>query len=216
MSSEPEIFIVESLRIGDEKKEKFEGKILRDMLKLQGKDSIYYYLRTKQELIKILKEFSKSDYRYLHISCHANDQAMDTTFDTISFSELGEILESVRNEEVKRRIFLSACEMASPYLAVEIIPKSHCKSILGPSISPRFDQAAIFWSSFYYLMFKKNPDGMNDDDLVDNAEIAAKMVGMKLNFFKRTSFKEKKGKKIYEFEQIEIPRIKRHHDSEED
>jgi len=182
MSSKPEVFIIESLKLSDEKNKWFEGKILADMLNLSDKKSIYYYIRTKKEFVEILDEFYMTDYRYLHISCHANKKEMGTTFDDIPFSELGDILKDIGED---RRIFLSACSMANLALANEIIPKSRCYSILGPSIKIDFDDAAVFWTSFYHLMFKHNPRAMKREMVLSNAEKIAKILGIKLNYFGR-------------------------------
>ena len=44
MTSEPDIFIIESLKLEDEKEELFEGDILRRVLRLSGKDPMYRYM----------------------------------------------------------------------------------------------------------------------------------------------------------------------------
>ena len=69
----------------------------------------------------------------------------------------------------------------------EIIPKSRCYSILGPSTNIDFDDAAIFWTSFYHLMFKHNPKVMKREAVLSNAEKVAKILGIKLNYFGRKS-----------------------------
>lgn len=76
MFSKPEVFIIESLELEDEKRNCFEGKILSQILYLSGKKSIYYYIRKKRELEEIVSEFHQSEYRYLHISCHGNENHM--------------------------------------------------------------------------------------------------------------------------------------------
>lgn len=198
MSSKPEVFIIESLKLSDEKNKWFEGKILADMLNLSDKKSIYYYIRTKKEFIEILDEFYMTDYRYLHISCHANKKEMGTTFDDIPFSELGDILKDIGED---RRIFLSACSMANLALANEIIPKSRCYSILGPSVKIDFDDAAVFWVSFYHLMFKHNPRVMKRETVLANAEKIARILGIKLNYFGR-----KKNRKRVSHTKLPMPK----------
>ena len=159
----PELFIVESLTFENEEERLFEGEILSRMLNLAGKtETRYYYIRTNRELGKILELFDKSRYRYLHLSCHANRHAMDTTFDAVSFEELGEMLRPcIRN----RRVFVSACEMANSKLASELLPGTGCYSLIGPASSIGFVDAAAFWVSFYHLMFKLNPRTMKHVEL---------------------------------------------------
>ena len=184
--SKPELFIIESLELNDEKKGYFEGKILSDMLNLSEKKCIYYYIRTRTELIEILDEFYMTDYRYLHLSCHASRRKMATTFDSISFSDLGELLRDIGED---RRIFLSACSMSNKSLADAVIPQSRCYSILGPSTPVHFDDAAVFWTSFYHLMFKYNSRAMARRMILKNAEKVARMLGIRLNYFGRHSKK---------------------------
>src|ERR1700722_3376080 len=93
-TTEPEVFIIESLGFRDEKKELFEGSIISQILALSGKTCEYYYIRTKAELKKVARMFSSSRYRYLHLSCHgdAGGNAMHTTLDRIPFAESSSIL----------------------------------------------------------------------------------------------------------------------------
>ena len=68
----PDVFIIESLRFEDEKKELFEGRMISQILRLNDKKSEYYYIRTKRELKEVLDIFYDSKFRYLHISCHGS------------------------------------------------------------------------------------------------------------------------------------------------
>ena len=93
VKTNPELFIIESLTLRDEKKDWHEGNIIYDMLHLAGKKkTIYYYIRTFRELEKMIEIFGKSKHRYLHITCHANKSGFDTTFDAVSYAELGKML----------------------------------------------------------------------------------------------------------------------------
>jgi hypothetical protein len=178
--SKPEVFIIESLELENEKLGLFEGRILSQILHLSDKESIYYYIRTKRELEEIVLEFQESNYRYLHISCHGNEHHMYTTLDEIPFKDLARILRpSLRN----RRLFLSACLMTNRNLAEEIIPGSGCYSILGPAEDIKFKDATIFWASFYHLMFEASPDSMRRTKIRKNAQNAANLFDIQLYYF---------------------------------
>ena len=41
-------------------------------LRMSLKKPLYHYVRTVSEFKHFIDEFGKSDYRYLHISCHGN------------------------------------------------------------------------------------------------------------------------------------------------
>ncbi len=148
--SKPDVFIIESLAFADENEEFFEGRILSEILRMIGKSPIYYYVRTYQELDAVLNRFGESQYRYLHLSCHGDQDSIDTTLDeAIRFQELGRIL----NPHLKsRRLFVSSCEVVNEQLA-EVVMPSGCRSIAGPTEEVRFAEAAVLWTSFYHLAF---------------------------------------------------------------
>src|SRR5438105_2928617 len=125
MPTKPEVFIVESLNYKDEKADRFEGEVISRILRLNGKEPIYYYIRTQKELVSILDLFADSEYRYLHISCHASEEQMATTLDSISLDEFADIV----NPYLKgKRLFVSACSMVNNSLAEKILPGSGCYS----------------------------------------------------------------------------------------
>lgn len=163
IKTEPELFIIESLRLEDEKAARQEGDLISRMLHLAGKTGTqYFYIRTKRELEEIIDVFDDSRCRYLHISCHADRHGMATTFDNISYVELGKMLAPCLEG---RRVFVSACEMATENLAAEILKGTGCYSLIGPKRKINFDDAAAFWVSFYHLMFKANDLKMGRADL---------------------------------------------------
>ena len=126
--STPDVFIVESLTFKDEREELFEGRILSDILRLIGKNPIYYYVRTRKELRVVLNRFGKSQYRFLHLSCHGDEESISTTLDKdIEFYDLSTIL----NPHLRsRRLFISSCDVVNDQLAQTVMP-SGCISVAG-------------------------------------------------------------------------------------
>jgi hypothetical protein len=121
----PNVFILESLERKDENEERFEGRIISAILKMSGKECKYYYVRTNKELTHFLAEFQESNYRYLHISCHANGSSLFTTYDTLPFDRFGFM---VRPYLRNKRLFVSACSAVGPSLAKVIFgtgPTAH-------------------------------------------------------------------------------------------
>jgi hypothetical protein len=179
-TTRPQVFIIESLGLGDEKKDRFEGRVLKHILALGGKNSSYYYIRTRRELEKIVVLFGKSRFRYLHISCHGNPKEMVMTFDRITFSELGKIL---RPHLHGRRVFLSACEMTTGKLADELLLGSGCYSVIGPVETVYFSDAALLWSSFYHLVFRTNDAVMRRKTVLAHLRSTATLFSMRMNYF---------------------------------
>jgi hypothetical protein len=70
--SQPEIFVIEPLNFKDERAERFEGRIVSQILALTGKKYEYCYIRTKRELKELLNQFASSTYGYLRLSCRGD------------------------------------------------------------------------------------------------------------------------------------------------
>ena len=181
--SKPNVFIIESLNFEDEENDRFEGKVLSKILKLNGVDSQYYYIRTKQELDEIIVKFDESDYRYLHLSCHGSPYSLETTLDSVSFKELNDMLAPCLD---KKRVFISACEMVNEDLAEALIGETDCYSVIGPSEPILFSDATIFWSSFYHLMFGENDSSMKKRDIKTVLEKTTDLFEVKVNYFSKS------------------------------
>jgi hypothetical protein len=179
--TKPELFIIESLTLEDEKAGRQEGEILSRMLRLAGKTGTrYYYIRTQLELEEMIDLFDESDYRYLHISCHADSHGMATTFENISYAELGDMLAPCLKG---RRVFVSACEMAHDNLAKQLLPETGCYSLIGPQNAINFDDAAAFWVAFYHLMFKANDLAMKREELERRITELSAIFQEPINYF---------------------------------
>jgi hypothetical protein len=182
LATKPELFIVESLDLEDEVQGRQEGEILARMLKLSGKtDTRYYYIRTERELDEIIDLFDDSDYRYLHISCHANKRGMATTFDSVSYASLGEKLNDCLEG---RRVFVSACEMANDTLAAELLKETGCYSLIGPAAKINFDDSAAFWITFYHLMFKVDDRRMKHRNVEFYVKELSTLFNEPVNYFR--------------------------------
>ena len=153
----PTVCIVESLDFLQEGSLK-EGEIISRTLRLSEKPAHYTYLRSSDEMKAFVKEFGQSEHRYLHVSCHGNASTFFTTTGRMSAVDFAELLAPHVDN---RRVFLSACQAAQSQFAKSLLSNSDCWSVLAPVDNIYFDDAAIFWSAFYHIMFKDNPDSMN-------------------------------------------------------
>ena len=159
----PQVFIIESLRFSDERDARLEGKVLADVLKMCGKNPLYFYFRTEAELVVLAKKFHASGYRYLHISCHGSDDSIETTLDSIPYARFAEVF---ANKLVNRRLFASACEVGNELFSEEIggLNKG-MHSIAAPADAIRFDVAVAFWAAFYVKAFYINESAMKAADI---------------------------------------------------
>jgi len=175
--SQPEIFIIESLEFEDERAERFEGRIISQILKLSGKRCEYCYIRTKRELQELLNQFETSKYRYLHLSCHGSKDTIFTTLDKIPFTDFGPLIKPFLK---KRRLFMSACSATNRALAESVMPDSGCYSILGPDQDIYFSDAAALWASFYHVMFQADSEAMKYKTIKAKAQEVSDMYRVKL------------------------------------
>jgi len=189
----PGVFIIESLKLQDEEKQLYEGKIISNILDLNQIKNKYYYIRTLIEFKEILVLFQNSRYRYLHISCHGADGAIALTIDRITYSDLGDILKPYL---LDKRLFLSACSSVNNKNAVAIIPKSQCYSLIGPLRDIEFRDATIVWASFYHLMFKQNASSMIRENLIKNMQKVVNTFQEPMNYYSRSKSKVVKRKII--------------------
>jgi len=183
------VFIIESLDFDDEQNNRYEGRLLSQILHLGGKESAYRYIQTEDELKKALRLFEASRYRYLHLSCHGSEKSISTTLDDIPFPKLGELFKPyLRN----RRLFISACSAVNEDLAKAIISSSKCTSIMGPIKRIFFSDAAIIWAAFYHLVFTKDPLKMKRKNIWIAMQDVSDTFGVPIDYFYKDE-KKKKG-----------------------
>lgn len=189
MATQPDVFIIESLDPDDEGNGRFEGSNISHVLRLHGKNPKYKYVRTRSTFKKAVAEFAESNYRYLHISAHANKIGMCTTNnDAIDYKDLAELLSPCLKG---KRLFLSACSMVHEDMAREIIPRTGCYSIVGPTKDIYFTDAAVFWPSIYHLMFTDRDNAMKQQALKTHLRSVSSLFDIAIGYYSKS--KNKRG-----------------------
>lgn len=174
------VFIIESIDLDNERLGNLDGLVLKKILDLCGIPNDYYYIRTILELEHVIEKFKESDFGFLHIACHGNEEGLSLCFEDIIFEEL----ELLIGKHLKyRRLFLSACKVARFELAKYLIPQYHVYSVIGTPDNIEIDKAAVFWSSFYYLMYSNDQDQMFQVDLLPTLETISKTFNLRLDYF---------------------------------
>ena len=205
------VFIIESMDLKNESKGNLDGYALMTILKLCGIPCKYYYIRTKLELEKIIKKFEQSKFGFLHIACHGNEKELVLTLETVPFEELDIMLGMFLTY---KRLFLSACKVARLELAKYFIPKYHCFSIIGPPDNIDYDKAAIFWSSYYYLMYANDQKQMFQVDILPTLLNITQTFNLKMNYF--SIINNKNPKSITHLREINIEFGQKVHDNYRD
>lgn len=185
MSTRADIFIIESLGPDDEGNGRFEGPIISHVARLHGKQPAYRYVRTRRDFGKAIKAFLRSDFRYLHISAHADREGIATTNqDKITNRELGEML---GKGFADRRLFLSACSIVHREMAAQIIPVTGCFSVVGPRRDIGFAEAAVFWPALYHLMFEFDSKAMMRAALAANLIKVTRLFDVEIGYYARSA-----------------------------
>ncbi|MFV8517096.1 hypothetical protein [Bacillus sp. SBS7] len=148
------VFIIESNEMKEEDESKFEGKILMEMLNLIGINVQYKYIRTTKELKAMINKFQESNYKYLHIACHGNEQEIGLTLeeDGVAFESLGKMF---KGKMEKRRLFLSSCSVMKGNRIEKGLLGTNFISITGPTQDIYFSDAVVFWVAFYHNLFSE-------------------------------------------------------------
>lgn len=185
MTTVADVFIIESLDPDDEGNGRFEGSNVSHVLRLHGKHPVYRYVRTKGQFRGAIREFAKSDYRYLHISAHGDRDGMVTTnLDDISNGELARFLNPALSG---KRLFLSACSMVHKELAAAIIPTTGCTSVVGPRTDVSFTEAAVFWPAVYHLLFTQDSERVTREALRNALSKAAGLFGIEVAYYAKSA-----------------------------
>jgi hypothetical protein len=188
----PEVFIIESLELADEANSRREGEVLAAVLRMCGKNPLYYYIRTKAELEHLAKYFFASGYRYLHISCHGGMTSLDTTLDSVSYKEFARIF---AGKLKNRRLFVSACSAGNrPFAELVRSRNKGIISVAAPRNDIQFDHAVAFWSSFYVKTFSRNSRAMHSDRIAALLRPLAALFNEPVHF----SRANQKGKWVHE------------------
>jgi hypothetical protein len=140
--TQPETFILESLSPDDEENQRLDGKVLYEVLRLQGKKPIYYYFRTQTELVRFADIFRESGYRYLHLSCHGDEQRLEFTFGQTDYQNFANIFEKKLNN---RRLFISGCSLGNSEFANALFSKWW--HVFGY----RTNKEGFFLSNYFFL-----------------------------------------------------------------
>lgn len=183
MTTEPCVFIIESLRISDEDDDLYEGKVLSEILRLSKSKAKYIYIRTIKELEMAIEIFKQSKYRYLHISCHGAIDEIYLSLESLTFYKLGQMLGTCPENQ---RVFFSSCKVVNSNLARTLIRDAGCLSVMGPSKNINFGRATVFWASFYHLMLRKKARSMNKRKIVKIASSLRKEFDVDMSYFNRS------------------------------
>jgi hypothetical protein len=193
----PEVFIIESLLPDDIANGRREGDLIARILRMGGRNPEYRYVESRAKFDSAIADFAMGNYRYLHISSHGADDHFLFQFGEMYFNQFGPI---VHNLLLNKRVFVSACEAVNHEnheLANVVLRNTGCYSLIGSAEPINFDDAAMFWSTFYYLAFQNQEETKFKRDLIVGIlRKLTELYPVKMNYY---SYSRSQGIKLDRF-----------------
>ncbi len=172
------VYIIEFLRVNDYP----DGDNLNEILKLSLIKTEYKWVDSKEEFADALIQFNKSQLRYLHISCHADETGLELNGDEITNTEFQQMTSKYLKN---KRLFLSACKGANRQLASLIISRNKAYSLVGIPTNLDFDKSALFWPSFYHLINEVESKKMRRLQIIDIIKKLVELFNIPVTYYSR-------------------------------
>lgn len=183
------IFIIESLRSEDF----FDGENLSDVLELSEIPRVYHWVDSVEDLKLKLEEFEVSQYRYLHLSCHADLDGIEINGEDISYDTLSSLL----GKKIEgKRLFLSACKAGNIDFAARTISKNHAISMIGTPIDLTFKKSVLFWPVFYHVLHEIDEKKMSRENIISTLQKCVDLLGVPINYYSSISNSSQKMRRL--------------------
>ena len=177
------VFIIEFLREGDYN----EGDNLNEILKLSRIPAKYLWVDTEEELQMALAKFNSSNFRYLYISCHADNEGFELNGNSISNLEFKRMSDKYLKN---KRVFISACRGANRELASYLIVGNGAYSLIGTPTDVDFDKAALFWPSFFHLINEIDANKMRRVDIINITKKLVQLFDIPIHYYSKIKNEE--------------------------
>jgi hypothetical protein len=175
MGLKNDYFIIESLT----KQDINDGKIFYDALSSIRKYSpIHKRVKTRKGFEKAITEFSKSDYRYLFISAHGDEENIELIDDSFNAYDLADLEIDLTN----RRIFMSTCRGGSFMLAKYFIKKG-AYSVVGSPDDLSQIVATGMWTTMALVFERLNESSLNFKELNTTLKLMSKIYQINLAYY---------------------------------
>jgi len=172
------VFIIECLRPGDAA----DAKVMHQILEMSNIIALYHTSNTILEFEQQVSDFKKSNFRYLHLSCHADAAGLEIEGQDYSNQRLADLLKDGMDN---KRLFMSACQGANRNLAKKIINGCNAASLIGTPVKLYFDKSVLFWPSFYHLINEIDQVKMNRKLLISTLQKCTDLFGVAINYYSK-------------------------------
>jgi|GEM_PF-2740755 len=189
MDLKDDYFIIESLT----KEDINDGKIFYDALSSINKyEPIHKQVKTRKGFEKALVEFSNSDYKYLFISAHGDEENIQLVNENFNAYDL----EGLEIDLTNRRIFMSTCRGGSFLLAKYFIKKG-AYSVIGSPDNLAQIVATGMWTTMALVFERLNEGALNFKQLDTTLKLMTKIYRINLAYY--SFIRDKPKMKAYKY-----------------
>ena len=189
MRTRHDYYIIESLTSQDIK----DGKIFNDSLSsIKGYNPIYKPVKSFNDFKNALTEFAHSDYKYLFVSAHGDEENIILTSGKVNAYDLIDIDINLD----KRRVFLSTCKGGS-FLFGKYFIKKGAYSVIGAPDNLDQIVAVGMWTTMIVLFKRFNNGQLNFQELDKTLKLMNKVYEIDLAYYSFIRNKLKMKEYIY-------------------
>ncbi|WP_374173191.1 hypothetical protein [Flavobacterium tructae] len=170
-----DFYIIESL----ESKDINDGRIFYEaLLSIEGFNPKYVKLHDFKDLKKALLDYDKSNYKYLFVSSHGDEENLKLNNETVNSYDL----EDINVNFDQRRIFMSTCRGGS-YLFAKYFIKNGAYSVIGtPEDLPQI-VATGMWPTMLIMFERLNHTILNFDELNKTLKVLVGIYQIPLHYY---------------------------------
>ena len=163
--SATEVLIIESRSPSDHYDGRHEGRILKDILQLEGVRSAYFEVIDQEHLEKALEKAGNENIKYVHFSCHGADEGFALTDGTfISWEKFDAIAWPFLKNKC---LVFSSCLVGNGVKSLFNYHKTFCNAIVAPTKKITWSEGVVAYSAFYHKA-TSNKTGTQSDVRVMN------------------------------------------------
>lgn len=143
-----EVIIIESRSASDHFNNIHEGRILQQILELEGVNSKYIEVIDQKHLEKAFRYCRSGDVKYVHFSCHGSEDGFSLTDDThITWELLDKIAWPILKDKC---LVFSSCNVGKGIKELFVYHKTFCNAIVAPIREIKWSEGVVAYSAFYH------------------------------------------------------------------
>jgi hypothetical protein len=143
-----EVLIIESRSPSDHFNGRQEGRILQEILHLEGVKSKYFEVLDQEHLEKALKKSESDSVKYVHFSCHGLHNGFELTDGTfLTWEDLDAIAWPLLKDKC---LVFSSCLVGKGVEDLFNYHKTFCNAIIAPTKTITWSEGVVAYSAFYH------------------------------------------------------------------